>query len=179
MPSRDQDGYGYCWCHSTVSAMLIVRAKMNQPYADLSAFHIGCIIKGYRNQGGRGAESMEFAAEKGCATSATWPQQSTQRGNDKAEMWADAAKYRITEWMDLGRSKERLVTCLLMGIPVVSDFNWWSHSVCTVDLVSINPFRTRIWNSWGDSWSENGMGILEGNRAIPDDALAPRLLLAS
>jgi hypothetical protein len=29
----------------------------------------------------------------------------------------------------------------------------------------------RIWNSWGDTWSQKGMGILTGNQAIPDNAL--------
>src|SRR5690349_20661382 len=35
IPSRDQDGYGYCWAHSTVCAMLLARARDGQPYADL------------------------------------------------------------------------------------------------------------------------------------------------
>jgi hypothetical protein len=93
-------------------------------------------------------------------------------------MRAEAAKRKYKKWMELDHSKMKaqLVTCLLLGIPVVSDFNWWSHSVCTIDLVSLSPFRTRIWNSWGDGWSANGTGILEGNKAIPDDALAPEIL---
>src|ERR1019366_1033228 len=32
VPSRDQDGKGYCWAHSGVSANLLVRARDNQPY---------------------------------------------------------------------------------------------------------------------------------------------------
>lgn len=177
IPSRDQNGKGYCWAHSGVSAQLLVRAINNEPYADLSAYAIACIIKGYRDEGGWGSEGIEWQAENGCPTSATWPQQSMNRSNDTAAMRADAKLHRFTEWMDLdpGQMKAQLVTCLLLGIPVVSDFNWWSHSVCTIDLVSLNPFRTRIWNSWGDSWSENGTGILEGNRAIPDGALGCRV----
>ncbi len=57
------------------------------------------------------------------------------------------------------------------GFPVVVDYNWWSHSICALDLVSLSPFRIRIWNSWGDSWSEGGTGILEGGKAIPNGAL--------
>ncbi len=180
IPSRDQDGKGYCWAHSSTSAALIVRALDNQPYADLSAFAVACIIKGYRDQGGWGAESLEWIAENGIPTSQFWPQQSMDRKNDNPEMRANAKLHRFTEWMDLEpKNKSQLVTCLLLGIPVVSDFNWWSHSVCTIDLVSLEPFQTRIWNSWKDSWGENGTGLLEGNKAIPDGMIAPRVMTAS
>ncbi len=173
IPSRDQNGKGYCWAHSSTSAALICRALMNEPYADLSAYMVACIIKGYRDEGGWGAESLEFIAEHGICTSEFWPQQSMSRSNDNAAMRANAAMHKYTEWRDLDprNMKAQLVTCCLSGQPVVSDFNWWSHSVCTIDLVSLNPFRTRIWNSWGDSWSSNGTGILEGSKAIPDGAL--------
>jgi hypothetical protein len=165
-----------CWAHSSTSAALIVRAVAGEPYADLSAYAVACIIKGYRDEGGWGAESLEFIAERGIPTSQFWPQQSMSRANDKPETWANAAQHKFTEWMDLEpRNKAQLVTCLLSGIPVVIDLNWWGHSVCALDLVSLAPFRTRIWNSWNDTWSENGTGILEGQRAIPDGQIAPRV----
>lgn len=181
IPSRDQDGKGYCWAHSSTSAALIVRALNGEPYADLSAYCVACIIKGYRDQGGWGSESLEFIAEKGIPTSQFWPQQSMSRSNDNPATWENAKLHRFTDWMDLDprNMKAQLVTCLLLGIPVVSDFNWWSHSVCSIDLVSINPFQTRIWNSWGDSWSDNGTGILQGSKAIPDSAVAPRIMTPS
>lgn len=180
IPSRDQNGKGYCWAHSSTSAALIVNALANNPYADFSAYAVACIIKGYRDQGGWGAESLEWIAENGLPTSKTWAQQSMARANDNAAMRAEAAKHKFTEWMDLQpRNKAQLVTCLLSGIPVVVDYNWWSHSVCAIDLVSLSPFKIRIWNSWGDSWSANGTGILEGNKAIPDGQIAPRVIMAA
>lgn len=181
IPSRDQNGKGYCWAHSSVSAALIVRAINNQPYADLSAYAVACIIKNYQDQGGWGSESLEWIAANGVPTSEFWPQQSMARTNDTPAMRANAKLHEFTEWMDLDpqNMKAQLVTCLLLGIPVVTDFNWWSHSVCTIDLVSVNPFQTRIWNSWGDSWSQNGTGVLDGQKAIPDSAVAPRVMLAA
>lgn len=180
IPSTDQNGRGYCWCHSGTSACLIVRAVNNQPFVDLSAYMVGCIVKNYRDQGGWGSQGVEFIATHGIPSSEFWPQRSVSRSNDTPAMRENAKLHRITEWMDMQpRSKAQLVTCLLLGIPVVSDFNWWSHSVLTMDLVSLSPFRTRIWNSWGDSWSENGVGVLEGSRALPDGMLAPRVLTVS
>lgn len=186
IPSRDQDGYGYCWAHSSVSACLIVRAINNQPYADLSAFSVAAPIKNFRNQGGWGSQSLEWIAEKGVATSRTWPQQSMQRSNVNDAMWSDARNHRVTEWMDLDPDADnfidQFVTCLLLGIPVVSEFNWWGHSVCTLDLEEIDPadprrsIVTNIWNSWSDSWSEKGVGKLKAGRAVPNGAIAPRVM---
>jgi hypothetical protein len=181
IPSRDQNGKGFCWAHSSTSAALIVRAVDNEPYADLSAYAVACIIKNYRDEGGNGADSLEWIAQNGIPTSQYWPQQSMSRANDNPAMRANAALHKFTQWMDLdpAQMKAQLVTCLLLGIPVVSDFNWWGHSVCTLDLVSLNPFTTRIWNSWGDGWSQNGTGLLQGNKAIPNNALGTRVMTAS
>ncbi|MGL4553978.1 MAG: hypothetical protein ACRC33_22690 [Gemmataceae bacterium] len=180
IPSTDQNGRGYCWCHSSTSACLIVRALNGQPFVDLSAYMVGCIIKGYRDQGGFGSEGVEFMAEHGIPSSEFWPQRAIARAHDTPDMRANARLHRITEWMDLApRSKAQLVTCLLSGIPVVADFNWWGHSVLALDVVSLSPFRIRVWNSWGDSWSANGTGVLEGSKAIPDGMVAPRVLTAS
>lgn len=214
IPSRDQNGKGYCWAHSGTSATLIVRATANLPYADLSAYAVACTIKSYRDEGGWGAQGVDFMADKGIPTSATWPQQSMSRSNDNAATWADAAKHKITEgFIDLAAAQydrnlsfNQVASLLLSGVPVVVDYNWWSHSVCAIDLVDgaaqrgvyrdlttgkipqlsafdqewgmSDPvtagFGVRIWNSWGDSWSDRGMGTLSGSKAIPDGAVAPR-----
>ncbi len=178
IPSRDQDGVGYCWCHSGTSAHLLVRAVMGEPYIDLSAFSVGCMIKNFQDEGGFGAEGVEFQGNKGIATSKFWPQQSMDRANDNPATWADAAKHKYIEWMDGADSgdlvKQQLVTALLLNLPCIVDYDWWSHSVCGMNLESLNPFQIRIWNSWGDSWSENGTGILEGDKALPNGFLADR-----
>lgn len=173
---------GNCWAHSSTSAALLTRAVNNQPFADLSAYAVACIIKKFRDEGGWGSESLEFIAERGIPTSEFWPQRSMSRSNDNDKTWANAALHKFSEWrdMDPGSSmKKQIVTCLLLNLPVVSDFNWWGHSVCSMDLVSITPFRTRILNSWGDVWSENGSGILEGSKAIPNGALCACVMTAS
>lgn len=180
IPSRDQNGKGYCWAHSSTSACLLVRALNNQPYADLSAFAVACVIKNFRDQGGFGSQSLEFIANRGIPTSEFWPQKSMGRENDNEKTWENAKLHRVSEWMDLDpRNKAQYVTCLLSNIPVVADRNWWSHSTCDVAIESFKPFRVWTWNSWSDSWKERGMGIIEGSKALPDGMIAPRVLTAS
>lgn len=174
IPSTDQNGKGFCWSHSSTSAVLLLMAKQGEPYAELSAYAVACIIKNFQDQGGWGSQSLEFIASRGIPTAQFWPQRSMNRANDNPNTWADAAKHKVTEWMDLEpRNTDQFITCLLLGIPVVTDLNWWGHSVCTMDLVSLNPLKTKIWNSWGDGWGDQGEGILEGSKAIPDGAIAP------
>ncbi len=143
IPSRDQDGKGYCWAHSGVSAHLIARAVMGEPYEDLSAYSIACQVKNFADEGGFGAEGIDFQVQNGCATSATWPQQSMSRSNVNAAMKAEALRFKPTgQWADLNIGQydrnltfAQLATLLLSGVPVVVDYNWWSHSVCAIDLV--------------------------------------------
>lgn len=172
IPSRDQNGRGYCWCHSGVSAHLLARARMGEPYADLSAYAIGCMVKNFQDEGGWGSEGIEFQASKGCPTSEFWAQQSVSRSNDNPKTWENAALHKYVRWMELDPAKmwEQLVTCLLLGLPCVGDYNWWSHSVDPCDIVSLKPRKARIWNSWGNQWSDNGMGVLDDPKCVPDSA---------
>lgn len=184
IPALDQDGRGYCWAHSSVSAVLLARAAQGEPYADLSAFAVACIIKHYRDEGGWGAASLEFISKRGVPTSEFWPQQSMAKSNDNPKTWENAALHKAHEWFDLDRRNlDQLVSCLLMGFPIVSDFNWWGHSVCTMCLEnvgsSVKDLETWILNSWGSKWSENGAGRLKGSKAMPDDAIALRVTTPS
>lgn len=210
IPSRDQNGKGFCWGHSTVAAAILARAKAGQSYADLSAFAICCIIKGYRDQGGWNGESMEFLATRGCPTSEFWPQKSMSRSNDKPETWANAALFKDTEWDDIPEGDFDLqMTYAILGCPCPLDLNWWRHSICQADpvdgqscfpemrassgkLVTVQDFDTiwrvndfggaygvRIWNSWSDSWSSNGMGILTEAKARNNGCIALRVMTGS
>jgi hypothetical protein len=175
--------------HSGCSAALLIRARDNQPYVDLSAYMGACIIKNYRDEGGWGAQGLDWLVQNGLPSSEFWPQRSVSRSNDTPAMRENAKLHRVAEaWNDLSLPQysrnltfDQVMTCLLCRIPVIVDFNWWSHSVCAADPVEVEPgsFGIRIWNSWGDSWSDAGMGILRGSKAIPDGASAPRVAMAA
>lgn len=180
MPILDQDGYGYCWGHSTVNAVQCVRGLNNQPYEPLSAFAVCAIIKRGRNEGGWCTLSLKFVTEHGVPSQKLWPQGKANVSTyDTPAMRENAKKNIVTEWFDLSESgsevKRQLATLLLMNVPVATDYNWWGHSVLAFRLLSWNPFRTRIKNSWA-GWGNNGMGDLEGSKAIPNGAVAPCLV---
>lgn len=180
IPSLDQDGWGYCWCHSSTGAVQLLRARANEPYVPLSAFFVGCLVKNYRDQGGSGDESLAFIAANGVPSTQYWPVQAHSSQYDTAATRANAALHQVQVWQELDPSSaeylDQFATCLLLSLPVVSDFDWWGHSVCTMDLVSldtsfsIGSLTTLILNSWGDSWSQNGAGQLQGRRALPSNA---------
>lgn len=195
-PSLDQNGKGYCWAHSGTSAVMLLRARDNQPYVRLSAYAIACIIKNYRDQGGWGAQGLDFIRERGVPSVEFWPEKSMSRSNDNAQTWANAALHKVNEgWIDLqaaqydrNLSAQQVGTCLLSNQPVIVDYNWWGHSVCAMDLVDAYPNRSardasrygvRILNSWSDQWGQNGTGVLTDRKAWPDGATAPRSITLS
>jgi hypothetical protein len=196
VPSLDQNGKGYCWAHSTTHAVMLNRMVANDPYEPLSAYAIACIIKNYADEGGWGALSMDFAIKRGIPSQKYWAQQSMSRSNDNEATWVNAALHKVTDgWVDLSVapydrdfSFDQEMSCLLQNIPVVKDENWWGHSICGLDayefdsslpLSDINRWGVRIWNSWSDSWSDRGMGLLRGNKAVSNGAVASRVVLAA
>lgn len=180
IPTIDQGQRGYCWAHSPVTVMLMMRAQMGEPWADLSAYSVACPIKNFRDEGGWNTEAVEYMAEHGCATSLTWPQRSVSSACVSASSEA-RMHFRYVDWLDLdpGDMERQMVTVLLSGGFLAADFNWWSHSVAVIALLSLNPLRVLIMNSWGDTWSQAGLGILEGRKAVPSAATALQVAYAS
>jgi hypothetical protein len=218
IPSLDQGQVGYCWGHSSTHANMLVRAVMNEPYVPLSAYAVCATIKHGADEGGWGALSLDFITSRGEPSQQLWPQGDRDyRKYDKPEVWANAALHKVTEgWVDLqaaqydrNLSRAQTATLLLCNIPVVTDYNFWGHSVCGMDLVDgattrdelradsgklmslaefdrvwlmndeAGGFGVRLWNSWGDKWSDRGMGTLGPSKAWPDGAVAPRVTTPS
>jgi hypothetical protein len=196
IPSLDQNGQGYCWMYSGTSAAMLLRAVQGLPYVRLSGHAGACIIKGFRDQGGWGAQGLEFLMKRGQPSVEMWPEKSMSREHDNERTWQNAALHKIVEgFIDLDESIydrdltfQQVLTCLLCNIPVISDFRWWAHSVCAMDAVDVEPSRPandprrygiRIWNSWRDSWGTMGTSVLTGTKAVPSGATAPRAITFS
>jgi hypothetical protein len=175
IPSLGQNGKGYCWAHDPVSGVLLCRARDHSPFADLSAFAVACIIKGYRDEGGWAAEACDFIATRGVPTSQFWPQRSMARANDNPATWANAATHKITlKFADIQAQDWRMAaTYIINDIPVTFDIDAWSHSVigCRVKAWLPKPVFT-IWNSWlDDGFGIAGMGDVSG-AYLPNDMVA-------
>lgn len=178
----DQNGQGFCWAYSTGHAIMFTRVRDGQEAKRLSPHAVACKIKNFKDQGGWCGLSAQFARENGYPTVDTWKEKSMSRQYDNATTWNEAKQYRITEdYVDLtvnvweeNLTYDQYITCLLMNLPVQSDFNWWGHSVCSVDVDWLDGEAVpRIINSWA-GWGEEGFATLQGKRAIPDGAVSTR-----
>ena len=189
IPHLDQGPWGYCWAHSATHAVMMARAINGLPYVPLSAFAVAATIKQGRDEGGWGALALDFIGKNGVPDQKYWPQGSADLGHNTPDCWRNAANHKAGEaWADVAApvydrelSFDQVATCLLLGVPVVCDFRWWSHSVLAVDLVEVEPgsFGPRILNQWKGWGDEQGMAVLQGQRAIPSQAVALRTVTAS
>ena len=189
IPSLDQNGVGYCWAHSGTMGTMLIRAAMGEPYVLLSAFMVGCLMKNYRDQGGWGADGVDFIAKNGVPTADFWPIQSMKRRCDTPAMRENAAKHKITEgWIDINAAVydrnltiDQVATVLLTGGVVVGDFNWWGHSVILMDWdeVESGSFGPIGLNSWSDQWGDLGEFTLQGSKSVPDGAVGLRAVTPS
>lgn len=182
----DQAQSNYCWGHSSTGGAMFVRAKMNLPYVPLSAYSVAATIEKGANEGGWCGLSAKFIRETGACSQAVWPQGDFgyKKYQTNPEAQKSFAAHKITlDFADLSKdvydqnlSFDMVATCLLLGIPCAVDFNWWSHSVLAVKLVQVEAgsYGLEIRNSWGKSWENAGNGILRGQKAIPDGAIAFR-----
>ncbi len=179
IPSTDQGQKGYCWAHSSTSVALLLRALAGLPYLELNAYAIACMIKHFRDEGGNCCDSFQFIADKGVPTYAFWAFQSMDKKNDNPKTWENAALHKfVGDFYHLERGNlDQQVSCYLRNMPMAGDCDAWGHSIAYVALEEIDPKRPEdltdwIWNSWGDGWSELGMGKMHGSKAKPQDCIA-------
>lgn len=157
IPALDQNGQGYCWAYSCTGVTMLARAIMNEPYVRLSGHMLGCLIKNYRDEGGWGALSLDFAMQNGIASVNTWTEKSMSRSNDTPAMRADALLHKPTfAWADLAAaeynrnfSDDQAMTLLLSRVPLQGDFNWWGHSVCVMDPTIVTADKNLLATDFG------------------------------
>lgn len=192
IPSLNQNPQGFCWAYSEGGALMYARLRAAQPYVRLSPHAVACKIMNFQDRGGWAGLSAQFARGQhpqhpgigGYPSEEFWPQRSMSRQYDNAATWADAKKHMaVTDYADLALpvysqnlTFQQVMSCLLQGIPLAADFNWWGHSVLLFDT---DEKDGRVWprglNSWGDEWGELGEFTLMGSKAYPNGAIATLL----
>lgn len=194
MWALDQDGFGYCWGHSVAHTIMLQRAMAGLPFVELSAFSICAPVKNGRDEGGWCGLAAERARTHGIATTGYWRQGVANTSLWTSECAENALLHRITEdWVDLARpvydqnlTWAQVISCLLLGIPVALDYNWWGHSVAGMRAVIVEPgsIGIEILNSWYiqpgvKEWGDQGTSVLRGERAKPNGAVATAVTVGS
>ena len=178
----DQNGTYYCWINAPTHCVEVIRVVAGQPLVRLSPASCGGPIKNYRNVGGWGTEGLKYIVDHGLVPQSAWPANAISRQYDTAESRELRKQFKVTEWWDLKpRNLQELLSCLIQRIPVAVGYNWWSHEVTAMDPVALGngKYGVRIDNSWGLSYGTRGRSVLSGSKALPDDAVAPRVATPS
>jgi hypothetical protein len=182
-----QNGHRYCWFYSVTHSVMMDRLRRNLPLVRLSGHSGAAIIKRGRDEGGWCGLAAKFAREHGIAPEGSgpnqWPVHSRDLRHDTPTMRAEMAKYKLDEeFVDLTRSvydqnltRAQLATTGFNNIPGPGDYNWWRHSVCRMRWVRVERgnWGQLILNSW-PGWGRHGLGVLIGNKAVSNGALAIR-----
>jgi len=181
LKSLNQTNHSLCWAFSTTKAVMYIRALMNLPGVVLSGWYTAGKVKGWRDQGGNGIDSLEQAVEGGIASLEACPQYSRQY--DNATVDANAALHKVVSWFD-GSSNPRTaqkqaVSCLLRGWPCVVDLDALGHSMACIDIASLNPLTFVYDNSWGTAADPLGLYRGSGAYAMPNGLVMPRVTLVS
>lgn len=178
LPCKNQQSIPYCWIFGPVGCCEVIRLLQNQEYKSLSPASAGAPIKNFRKVGGWGKEGLQWVADKGVNESKDWPDTAVDRQYYTEESKAKALLNRTTEWWVL-RNIEEVISAILLNIPVAVGLSWWSHEIYYSDAVwKDGAIAVRYRNSWGASFSDNGFAILQGSKMLPDDAVAPRVMIA-
>lgn len=180
LKSLDQNGYGLCWAFSSTKATMYTRAIMNEPPVVLSAWYVAGIINGWADQGGWGANSLKFIRETGVPAIDKCSKYS--KSSVAPDVLESAALHKVTEWWDGSddptTAQKQLVSMLLSRIPCVVDLNDMGHSMCAIDIASLNPIKIIYDNSWGEQ-GDHGLYVGQGARARPDGLVIPRVSVPS
>ena len=173
-------GVHNCWFNNVTHCVEVLRVIQNQPMVLLSPASGAAQIKKFRNVGGWSREALEWVIEHGIAPVDLWPANAIDKKYLTEEAVEAAKRYLVTEWWELRpRNIDELISCLLHRIPVATGYDWWGHAISVYQAVWLNGMiGTKIRNSW-KNYGDNGYAVLQGNKMVPDDAVAPRVVLAA
>lgn len=180
LKSLDQNGFGLCWAFSSTKAVMYTRALAGEPVFPLSAWYVAGNVKGWRDEGGWGAASLEFIVQNGVPAMDKCPRYS--HGAVAPDASQNAALHKVTQWWDGSNdprvATKQMISMLLLSVPCVVDLNDMGHSMCAIDIESLNPLTIVYDNSWGESQNK-GLYLGTGARARPDGLVIPRVSIAS
>ena len=178
LQSLDQNGFGLCWAFSSTKAMMYLRAIQNEPDEILSAWYVAGKVKGWRDQGGFGGESLNFIAKSGVPAMSFCPDYHSR--NDTPECEANAKLHVAGSWWECSEDPQKAFhqACsayIRFMVPTIQDFDWLSHSMCVPSFHAYKSPHSSADNSWGNQ-GDKGLYDLKGKHALPNGCWIPRVI---
>jgi hypothetical protein len=169
----DQDGTSSCWGQSVTFTGMMFRLMTTLRVYLLSPASVCGPVTGWRDVGGFGINAAKQAQRVG------WLEQNVMKPNavvSGRSVWTPenqelAKRHQVLRWMRV-TTRQQEASCICARRAVSGGYNWWRHQVATVHMYA-GQWKTKkkIVNTWGDDWSEDGYGNLEGSRSQADDML--------
>lgn len=178
MKTKNQQSTSFCWIFAATSAVQAIRIVQGEPHVELSPASVGCLVTGFRNQGGWSTQGIKRGASDGWVPSSLWPDTAISRQYDTQATKDAREGNKVQEWWELRpRNDQELMTCLLSRIPVAIGQSYWSHAVLALDPLIFSDGSTGHLdlNSWGSSYGDQGFFVQKGSKRFADDAVAPRV----
>lgn len=181
----DQGQTNYCHANSAVNGIIYARMAQGEAYVDLSAGSVGGPATGYVNAGAWIHQDLEVLVERGAASVEFVPPNQVSKSGWKPGAEENAKLHRAEFYYDLmsksdGKMFDRVMTLLLQGYALPNGYNWWSHSVTSVQpYYDGADFGIYTENSWGSSYGDGGFFVMKEGRGTPDDAYCVQAATAS
>lgn len=179
LDSLNQGKYPLCWAFSTTKCVMYLEAIEGQSVEKLSAWWLAGRETGWRSRGGWGSASLDRAVKDGIPTYNAAP--SFDKKYDNPEVKANAARRKVQEWWagseDRDKRRHQFNTAMLLSLPCIGDWNFWSHSTSVIDLKKIGT--SVVDNSWSNSAGDHGLYYIEKNHGVPDGLWIPRVMTAA
>jgi len=169
----------YCWAFSSVAGMMLQREMEGRPFRRLSPSSVAAPIVGYANRGYYIESALKGMRTQGVASDDFVPMLTTNSRDFKGGWREDAASNKISMARSISRDHQTQGSMLLLGYPLVASLDWWSHAILFLAVLDRYPSRpatdyTRYGvlfvNSWGTTWGQGGLGVLEYSQQIADRA---------
>lgn len=161
--TKNQGSTNFCWAFAPTLCIEIARVLAGEKYVELSPAAVACPINNYRNVGNWAHKAIAYYANQGGVPVSMWPERAIDPKYDNANTRAIRERHRVRDWLDLPRNNfDYLMSELLRLRAVAIGLDAWGHEVTACDPVTLKDgrFGVRIWNSWADSWGQQGMSIL-------------------
>lgn len=159
----------YCWCFGLVQGVAVALAQSGydeSPPLHLSASYPAQLYKNYRNVGGWAMQAVKAVQQHGIPTVQAFPEALISRSQSQRQsVKKSAQKYGIAQYEEIpSRDFSAAFSSLIAPdcSPVTLGLSWWGHLVLGIKGVyeKGKGYGILIVNSWGKSWSGDGMQVL-------------------